>query len=40
MPRQTIIVMMPAGLRLLRMLRNPATGFSKNCVPNLEKQKS
>jgi hypothetical protein len=39
MPRQTIIVMMPPGLRVLRILRSPATGFSKNCVPNREKQK-
>ena len=39
-PRQTIIVMVPFGLRLLRMFRSPATGFSKNCVPNREKQKS
>ena len=39
-PRQTIIVMIPPGLRLLRILRSPATGLSKNCVPNLEKQKS
>ena len=39
-PRQTIIVMVPPGLRLVRMFRRPATGFSKNCVPNREKQKS
>ena len=37
MPRQTIIVMVPPGLRLVRMLRRPATGFSKNCVPKLRK---
>src|SRR4029079_1230213 len=40
MPRQTTIVMIPPGLRLARMLRRPATGFSKNCVPKREKQKS
>ena len=40
MPRHTIIVMIPPGFRLFRTLRRPATGFSKNCVPKREKQKS
>jgi hypothetical protein len=35
-----IMVIVPPGLRLARMLRKPATGFSKNCAPNREKQKS
>ena len=38
--RHTIIVITPPGLTLRRMLRKPATGLSKNCVPNREKQKS
>jgi len=38
--RQTIIVISPPGLSDRRMFLKPATGFSKNCVPNREKQKS
>ena len=36
----TIIVISPPGLSADRMFRKPATGFSKNCVPKREKQKS
>ena len=38
--RQTIITISPPGRRLLRMFLSAATGFSKNCVPKREKQRS
>jgi hypothetical protein len=40
MSRHTIMVMVPPGFSAVRMLRKAATGFSKNCVPKREKQKS
>jgi hypothetical protein len=38
--RHTIIVIVPPYFNALRMLRRPATGFWKNCVPKREKQAS
>ncbi len=40
MLRQTIMVIVAPGLSARRMFLSAATGFSKNCVPKREKQKS